>query len=289
MNSYISSLQNRICNKIEEIDGKKFYSDIWEREEGGGGRSNIILEGNIFEKGGVNISWVHGALPKEIASHFGKKDEIGFTACGLSLVVHPDSPRIPTIHMNVRYFETEDKDSWFGGGIDLTPYYPYEEDFIFFHKTLRNTVDRVLPDQYQKYKEKCDHYFFIKHREEMRGVGGIFFDYLKENPELYFKFVRAVGDDFLKAYIPILEKRKNEKFSQSDKDFQLIQRGRYAEFNLVYDRGTLFGLKTNGRIESILMPLPPYASFPYNYSPPEGSVYQKMMKYYQATDWVDLG
>ena len=247
MNSYVSNLQDKICQKIEEVDGKKFHTDIWQREEGGGGRSNAILGGCIFEKGGVNISSVHGILPGEIASHL-NKDEMGFAACGLSLVIHPNSPKVPTVHMNIRYFEMEDKDSWFGGGIDLTPYYPYKEDFIYFHKTLKDTVDGVLPNHYLKYKKECDHYFTIQHRNEMRGIGGVFFDYLRGDHKLYFKFVKLVGDNFLKTYIPLVDKRKDEPFSQADKDFQLIRRGRYVEFNLVYDRGTLFGLKTKGRI-----------------------------------------
>ena len=285
MEAYIAGLQKRICADLEKLDGKKFHTDLWKRQEGGGGRSNILLGGNVFEKAGVNISSVHGILPQEIASHLGKK-EMNFFACGLSLVIHPESPRIPTIHLNIRYFEMEDQDAWFGGGVDLTPYYPHEEDFISFHKGLRDMVEGILPGHYQKYKAECDRYFMIRHRAEMRGIGGIFFDYLKKDLKLYFRLVKAVGENFSGIYLPIVLNRRKEKFTQDDKHFQLIRRGRYVEFNLLYDRGTLFGLKTNGRVESILMSLPPYVAFPYTYTS-KNPVHQRMVKFYQPTDWIE--
>ena len=287
MSAYAKSLQEQICSKLSQLDGKKFHEDQWQHDEGGGGYSRIIENGNIFEKGGVNISAVNGKLPQEIASHF-KKRPMEFLASGISLVLHPFSPRIPTIHMNLRYFETEDHDSWFGGGIDMTPYYPHEEDFSHFHTILKKTVNDITPNNYLRYKRECDDYFTIKHRNEMRGIGGIFFDYLKDKPEKYFRLIKNVGNQFLSSYLPIVERRKQEHFSKADKNFQLMRRGRYVEFNLVYDRGTLFGLKTNGRIESIFMSLPMHVSYPYNYQPPENTPYQTMSQYYQPNNWAQM-
>ena len=285
MLGYIKGLQEKICSKLESLDKGSFHEDEWEHKEGGGGNSRILENGSIFEKGGVNISAVYGNLSEEIALHL-KKKPMKFAACGISLVLHPFSPRIPTVHMNIRYFEMEDHDSWFGGGIDMTPYYPHEDDFFYFHDVLRNAVEAVMPGRYHEYKKNCDEYFTIKHRNEMRGIGGIFFDYLRDDHPTHFQLVQNIGEHFLPGYVPIVTKRKDERFSEADKSFQLIRRGRYVEFNLIYDRGTLFGLKTNGRIESILMSLPMHVAYRYDYQPPKGTPYETMTHYYQPRDWM---
>lgn len=286
MESYIKSLQIKICQGLESQDTKKFQKDQWERPEGGGGLTCVIQDGVVFEKGGVNISSVHGILPAEMATRLHTIEQ-NFGACGLSLVIHPISPRLPTIHMNVRYFEMADGSFWYGGGVDLTPYYPYLEDFQHFHRTIKEACDKVNVDFYDKFKEECDRYFRITHRNEMRGIGGVFFDYLKNDSQTHFSLVQQLGDCFLEAYIPIIKKRKNESFDENDKQFQLIRRGRYVEFNLVYDRGTLFGLKTNGRVESILMSLPKEVNFIYDWKPKEGGIHEKMMRYYQPIQYVN--
>src|SRR5690606_37282153 len=252
----------------EEIDGAaKFREDVWERAEGGGGRTRVIENGNVFEKGGVNISAVHGQLPKSMQQYF-NVGEVDFYACGLSLVIHPKNPFVPTVHANWRYFEMYDKnknviDSWFGGGQDLTPYYLFKEDAKHFHQVCKDVCDKYHPDFYPDFKKKCDEYFFIPHRDEARGIGGLFFDYCKASEDRsmqdWYNFVTDVGDSFLKSYIPIVTKRKNLSYTKEHRNWQEIRRGRYVEFNLVHDKGTLFGLKTNGRIESILMSLPPHA------------------------------
>lgn len=285
MEVYISDLQNEICTKLESYGIKKFSEDIWEREEGGGGKTRVIQNGNIFEKGGVNISSVNGEL-SDLAAHQLNTTKQQFGACGISLVIHPFSPMIPTIHMNVRYFELEEGKSWFGGGIDLTPYYPFANDFKYFHQTLKDACESAIKNSYDKFKRECDEYFTIKHRNEMRGIGGIFFDYLDGSDPDHSKLVKFVGDAFIKCYTPIIEKRKNEKFSEQDKEFQLFRRGRYVEFNLIYDRGTIFGLKTNGNIESILMSMPPVVKFPYNNKPQIGTHQVEMNKYYKPKNWV---
>ncbi len=284
--SYIEELQNTISSRLEEIDGSaKFREDIWEREEGGGGRTRVIEDGTVFEKGGVNISAVHGELPKSMQSYFGVEDA-DFFACGLSLVLHPKSPMVPTVHANWRYFEMYDKkgelvDQWFGGGLDLTPYYLFEEDVKHFHSICKECCDRHNPDFYKIYKEKCDGYFWNSHRSEARGVGGLFFDYCKASGQMsmedWYNFVTEVGDRFLEAYIPIVIKRKSLSYTQMQRDWQEIRRGRYVEFNLVHDKGTLFGLKTNGRIESILMSLPPHVQWRYDHHPEEGSEEAKLL------------
>jgi coproporphyrinogen III oxidase len=285
MEDFISNLQNEICGSIEASDSQKFIEDIWHREEGGGGKTRVIEKGLIFEKGGVNISSVHGVMPESVAKQFDLEVQ-NFAACGLSIVIHPYSPRVPTIHMNIRYFETEKGKSWFGGGIDLTPYHPFIEDFKHFHSVLKEACESAVPNSYKKFKEECDEYFFIKHRNEMRGIGGIFFDYLDGKEEQNFKLVKNIGKSFLKSYLPIVEKRKDEIFSKEEKHFQLIRRGRYVEFNLIYDRGTLFGLRTGGRIESILISLPPEVKYEYNFIPAKGSVQFEMMQYYQPLEWI---
>ncbi len=285
MEAYIHRLQDTICQGLEALDEVRFQEDLWKRPEGGGGRTRVIADGQVWEKGGVNVSSVNGRLADEIAKHL-KTEPMDFGACGISLVIHPQSPRVPTIHMNVRYFEMENGRSWFGGGIDLTPYYPHTEDFQHFHETLQNACNRIIPDSYPGYKKYCDEYFTVKHRHEMRGIGGVFFDYLPGSEGQHFELVQSVGDAFLKAYCPIVERRKTENYAEADKQFQLVRRGRYVEFNLIYDRGTLFGLKTNGRIESIFMSLPPEVHFHYDWHPEPNSPHADMMQYYQPHDWV---
>lgn len=285
MEETIKNLQAQICSGLESQDQEKFQKDVWTRAEGGGGLTCVIQDGSVFEKGGVNISSVHGILPKDMAVRLHTHEQ-EFGACGLSLVIHPFSPRLPTTHMNIRYFEMADGNFWYGGGIDLTPYYPHLEDFKHFHKTVKSACDQVKIGLYDTYKAECDLYFRITHRNEMRGIGGVFFDYLKNDGQSHFSLVKRLGDCFLDAYLPIISKRKNEVFDQNDKQFQLVRRGRYVEFNLVYDRGTLFGLKTNGRIESILMSLPKEVMFLYDWQPNPGSPHEKMMQYYQPMDYI---
>tara|TARA_B110000879_G_scaffold715_1_gene904 strand:- start:2 stop:904 length:903 start_codon:yes stop_codon:yes gene_type:complete len=283
---HIENLQDSITSKIEEVDGlAKFEEDIWQRQEGGGGRTRVIENGAIFEKGGVNISAVHGELPEVLRKQF-NADEGTFFACGLSLVLHPINPMIPTVHANWRYFEMYDTTGkmvtqWFGGGQDLTPYYLFDEDAIHFHTVCKNVCDSYSPDFYSTFKKNCDDYFWNTHREEARGLGGLFFDYLKATNSFTildrYNFVTAVGASFLESYLPIVKKRKDIPFTISQKDWQEIRRGRYVEFNLVHDRGTLFGLKTNGRIESILMSLPPVVQWKYNHHPEKESEEERLI------------
>ncbi len=293
---YIHQLQDTITSKLEAVDGKAtFQEDIWERPEGGGGRTRVIENGNVFEKGGVNISGVHGKLPDSMQKYFGVEDA-DFFACGLSLVLHPTNPMVPTVHANWRYFEMYDKDGnivdqWFGGGQDLTPYYLFEDDAKHFHQTCKTACDKHNPEFYAKYKARCDEYFYNAHRNEGRGLGGLFFDYCKATDEMsmqnWYDFVTEVGDSFLEAYVPIVEKRKKLNYTKAQRDWQEIRRGRYVEFNLVHDKGTLFGLKTNGRIESILMSLPPHVQWVYDHHPEAGSEEEKLIKVLQnPVDWV---
>ena len=285
--AYIRNLQNTITSHLESVDGKAIFKEhIWKRPEGGGGHSRVIENGNIFEKGGVNISEVHGNLPESMQSYFDVK-EANFFACGLSLVLHPKNPFVPTVHANWRYFELYDLDGkmvdqWFGGGQDLTPYYLFEEDAIHFHSICKKACDLHGPDLYATYKKRCDAYFYNTHRGEARGIGGLFFDYLKPTNEMssqnWYNFVTEVGDSFLDAYLPIVEKRKDLSFSKANRTWQEIRRGRYVEFNLVHDKGTLFGLKTNGRIESILMSLPPHVQWVYDHKPDTGSDEEKLVE-----------
>ncbi len=294
--SYIQDLQHTITSKLEEVDGKaKFQEDLWKRPEGGGGRTRVIENGHVFEKGGVNISAVHGPLPKAMQQYF-NVGEVDFFACGLSLVIHPNNPFVPTVHANWRYFEMYDKqgnvvDSWFGGGQDLTPYYLFEEDAKHFHQVCKKACDKHDPNFYPDFKKKCDEYFFNHHREEARGIGGLFFDYCKANDEMnmndWYNFVTEVGNSFLDAYVPIVNKRKNISYSKENRTWQEIRRGRYVEFNLVHDKGTLFGLKTNGRIESILMSLPPHVQWVYDHYPEQGSEEEKLLKVLKEhKNWV---
>ena len=287
---YIRNLQNEITSALEAIDGlAKFKEDNWTREDtsaslstgGGGGRTRVIENGAVFEKGGVNISEVFGKLPESMQQYFGVKDA-DFFACGLSLVLHPKNPFVPTVHANWRYFEGKIVDSWFGGGQDLTPYYLFEEDAKHFHQICKTACDKHNPDFYETYKMRCDEYFWNAHRNEARGIGGLFFDYLKETEEIsmqkWYDFVTEVGDSFLDSYLPIVERRKDNRYSDANRNWQEVRRGRYVEFNLVHDKGTLFGLKTNGRIESILMSLPPVVQWKYDYQPEAGSEEAKLVE-----------
>lgn len=294
--NYILNLQDQITSTLEQLDGKAtFQEDNWKRPEGGGGRTRVIENGNIFEKGGVNTSQVHGELPKAMQQYFGVEDA-NFFACGLSLVLHPKSPMVPTVHANWRYFEMYDKegnivDQWFGGGQDLTPYYLFDEDATHFHQTCKTACNAHDADFYLKYKARCDEYFYNTHRNEGRGIGGLFFDYCKATEERsmqdWYNFVTTVGDSFLEAYVPIVERRKDTAFEKEQKDWQEIRRGRYVEFNLVHDKGTLFGLKTNGRIESILMSLPPVVQWKYDHHPAPGSEEERLIKVLQQPkEWV---
>lgn len=294
--AYIQNLQDTITAGLEKMDGQaKFKEDIWERTEGGGGRTRVIENGAVFEKGGVNISAVHGPLPKAMQVYFNVGD-VDFFACGLSLVIHPKNPKVPTVHANWRYFEMYDKEGntvnqWFGGGQDLTPYYLFEEDAKHFHQTCKTACDKHNPEFYPKFKKQCDDYFWNAHRNEARGIGGLFFDHCKASEEFtlenWYDFVTEVGNSFLEAYVPIVEKRKNLEYSQENRNWQEIRRGRYVEFNLVHDKGTLFGLKTNGRIESILMSLPPHVQWVYDHHPEAGSEEEKLIKILEnPIDWL---
>ncbi|MAU71011.1 MAG: oxygen-dependent coproporphyrinogen oxidase [Pseudozobellia sp.] len=294
--NYIQNLQDTITSKLEEVDGVgKFHEDQWIREEGGGGRTRVIENGEVFEKGGVNISKVHGKLPDSMQKYFGVKDA-DFFACGLSLVLHPKNPMVPTVHANWRYFEMYDQngdivDQWFGGGQDLTPYYLFEEDARHFHEVCKQVCDTHQPEFYSIYKRKCDEYFWNAHRNEARGVGGLFFDYCKAQEDFtmedWYNFVTGVGNSFLNSYIPIVIKRKDLHYTKEQRDWQEIRRGRYVEFNLVHDKGTLFGLRTNGRIESILMSLPPHVQWRYDHHPTKDSEEEKLLQVLQnPQEWV---
>src|SRR5579883_810260 len=270
---FFRKLQNEITSTLEVLDGgEKFFQETWQRPGGGGGRTRVMSEGSIFEKAGVNFSAVHGEAPESMA---GSDTAVSFFATGVSLVLHPRSPKIPTVHANFRYFEQSNNQAWFGGGMDLTPYYLDEEDAFHFHSTIKTACDKHDISYYPRFKKWCDEYFFIKHRGESRGIGGIFFDnlsadHLREREKI-FDFVQDVGQSFLPAYVPIVEKHRDERYTEEEKHWQLLRRGRYVEFNLVYDRGTRFGLETNGRIESILMSLPTVARWEYNVTPAAGS------------------
>lgn len=294
--NYIQSLQDTITSKLEVIDGKAtFKEDLWKRPEGGGGRTRVIENGTVFEKGGVNISAVHGELPETMRKHFGV-EEAQFFACGLSLVLHPKNPMVPTVHANWRYFEMYNSngdivDSWFGGGQDLTPYYLFENDAKHFHQVCKTACNRHDDSFYNIYKKRCDEYFWNAHRNEARGVGGLFFDYCKANEKMtmqnWYDFVTEVGNSFLEGYVPIVEKRKDLSYNKAQRNWQEIRRGRYVEFNLVHDKGTLFGLKTNGRIESILMSLPPHVQWVYDHQPEEGSEEERLLKILKTPkSWV---
>jgi coproporphyrinogen III oxidase len=294
---YINALQDKICSALEHADGKaRFFEDRWERPEGGGGKTRVIANGNVFEKGGVNTSIVFGDVTDAMKSTL-KIDGAKWFACGLSLVIHPINPFVPTVHSNYRMFELYNEnddvlDRWFGGGTDLTPYYLFEEDAKHFHQTYKDVCDGFDPSFYGKFKKVCDDYFVNFHRNnERRGIGGIFYDYQrpdqKHDVSFWMNFGKACGDAFIPSYIPIVEKRKNTMYTAENKYWQEIRRGRYVEFNLVHDRGTLFGLKTNGRIESILMSLPPTVRFEYNYQPKSASEEDQLLQVcLHPREWV---
>jgi coproporphyrinogen III oxidase len=284
---WFRQLQDNICKAVEATDSEgKFREDAWERPGGGGGRSRILTEGRIIEKGCVNFSAVYGTLPEQAKAALQFEGSPGFYATGVSIVMHPHNPFVPIIHMNVRYFEMSDGRRWFGGGIDLTPHYVNKEDAAFFHQSLKDTCGNFSPDYYPEFKKWADDYFFIKHRKETRGVGGIFFDRLIENELFSFEqrwdFVKAAGSLFAPVYTELMRKNFQKSFTEENRQWQLTRRGRYAEFNLVYDKGTKFGLETDGRTESILMSLPPLAAWPYNYIPepatPESETLQLLKK-----------
>jgi len=279
-------VQDEICAAATKIDGKSFHEDSWTYPDGGGGRSRVLLEGNVFEKAGVNFSDVAGTFPADFAATM-PGSGLAFRATGVSLILHPRNPKVPTVHANFRYIERGDG-GWFGGGADLTPYYPYRDDCIAFHRVWKDACDRH-PDaaDYPKFKRWCDEYFFLKHRNEARGIGGIFFDYQSGDPEKLFSFVADAGLKFNEAYFPIVERRKDEEYSEAERDFQLFRRGRYVEFNLIYDRGTIFGLKTGGRTESILVSMPPLVKWLYNYQPPQGTWEEELYKCLEPQDWVN--
>lgn len=285
--TYLLELQDRICSAFEEIDGiKSFIEDGWEREGGGGGRSRVLQNGNVIEQGGVNFSHVYGTdLPPSATVNRPELAGRSFQAIGVSLVIHPRNPYVPTSHMNVRFFIAEKENSepvwWFGGGFDLTPYYGFEEDAEHWHRIAYHACEPFGDDVYPRYKKWCDDYFYLKHRQEPRGIGGLFFDDLNEAGfERSFEFMQSVGDHFLPAYLPIVDRRKDTPFEDRQRQFQLYRRGRYVEFNLVYDRGTLFGLQSGGRTESILMSLPPLVRWQYNWRPEPGSEEAKLYEYF---------
>jgi coproporphyrinogen III oxidase len=282
---FFKGLQDRICAGLEELDGTKFQEDLWTREGGGGGRTRVMEEGRVFEKAGVNFSAVAGNLPEEFASKIPRGNGTAFFATGVSLVLHPRSPMVPTVHANFRYLEKGDA-SWFGGGTDLTPYYPYSEDAVHFHQTLKTVCDRHDPEHYSRFKKWCDEYFFLKHRGETRGVGGLFFDYIEGDTEKNFSFVSELGDAFLPAYLPVARRRIGETYTDRERQYQLYRRGRYVEFNLLYDRGTIFGLETRGRTESILMSLPPLVRWVYDFKAEPGSLEERNMEFYKPREWV---
>jgi len=270
------AIQSHICEALEQADGKgKFVKDAWIRQEGGGGMTNILTEGQIISKGGVAFSAVHGPTPDKILEKL-QLEKADFFATGVSIVIHPDNPMMPIIHMNIRYFEMSNGEYWFGGGIDLTPHYIDPADAKYFHEALKNLCDRFHPSYYPKFKKWADDYFFIRHRQETRGIGGIFFDRLKADTEMsfdkLFEFVKEVGYLFPKIYTYFMKKNAGLPFGSREKDWQAIRRGRYVEFNLVWDAGTKFGLDTNGRTESILMSMPPQAQWEYNHVPAEDSI-----------------
>ena len=288
--------QRKLVEAFEAIDGTKFKEHNWQHKEGGGGTARVMENGTVFEKAGINTSAVYGqCVPPSLAKKHQGIEGQPFFATGISMVLHPKNPYVPTFHANYRYFEVSDEHSsantfWFGGGADLTPNYAFEEDIIHFHETLKAQCDRHNKDYYPEFKKFCDEYFFIKHRNEMRGISGIFFDEL-DSPnqakfEQNFAFVSDGIETIAKAYLPIIEKRKDIPFGENERSWQLYRRGRYVEFNLVYDRGTLFGLQTGGNIEAILMSLPAVAHWRFDYKPQEGSEEEKMLKYLQPREWV---
>jgi coproporphyrinogen III oxidase len=280
--TYLQSLQAKIIEALELVDGKTFLHDSWQRPEGGGGNSCMLEGGNVFERAGVGFSHVLGnKLPPAATVAHPEAAGRGWQAMGVSLVLHPRNPYAPTVHMNIRFFVAEKEGEapiwWFGGGMDLTPYYGFEEDCVHFHRTNKTALDGFNTEYYPQFKKLCDEYFYLKHRKEPRGIGGIFFDDFNElGFEQSFALQRSVGDSFLQAYLPILQRRKDTPYGEKERDFQAYRRGRYVEFNLVFDRGTLFGLQSNGRTESILMSMPPIVKWRYDWKPENGSAEAKL-------------
>lgn len=289
---WFKSLQDNICQELETADRKgKFKEDLWERPGGGGGRSRVIKSGDIIEKGGVNFSAVEGETPQKILDAL-KLDKADFFATGVSIVLHPHNPFVPIIHMNVRYFEMTNGTWWFGGGIDLTPHYIYDKQAAYFHHQLKKVCDQHDATYYEKFKKWADDYFYIKHRKETRGIGGIFFDRLAESygksKQEHFEFVKAVGETFSPTYTHLMQINKDRKYTDQHKVWQKLRRGRYVEFNLVWDKGTKFGLETDGRTESILMSLPPEANWEYDYQPEAGSLeLETLQKLKKDIDWIN--
>ncbi len=291
--AFLRDLQDRLCDALERADGgARFCEDLWQRAEGGGGRSRVLKDGALFEQAGVGFSLVHGtAMPKSATAHRPALEGRAWSAMGVSLVLHPRNPYVPTTHMNVRFFEARSEGGepawWFGGGFDLTPFYPFDEDIRHWHTVARAACAPYGDDVYPRFKRWCDDYFFLRHRSETRGVGGLFFDDLDAwGFERCFAFTRDIGGAFLDAYLPIVTKRRDTPWGEREREFQLYRRGRYVEFNLVWDRGTLFGLQSGGRTESILMSLPPRVRFEYQYVPEPGSVEARLSDYLVPRDWL---
>lgn len=291
---YFMGLQDTICHALETLDtGANFREDLWQREEGGGGRTRVLQNGKVFEQAGVNFSHVVGqALPEQASSHRPALAGASFEALGVSLVIHPENPYVPTTHMNVRLFTAETAEGeqawWFGGGFDLTPYYGFEEDCVHWHRMAREACEPFSKDFYPRYKKWCDEYFYLPHRQEARGIGGLFFDDFNEGGfEHCFEFTKSVGNHFLPAYIPLVKKRQDHPFDVQQRAFQLYRRGRYVEFNLLYDRGTIFGLRSGGRTESILMSLPPQVVWHYDWQPAPDSQEAELYRHFlPARDWL---
>ena len=291
--AFLRELQDRICAGLEQADGEaRFVQDAWQRPEGGGGRSRVLKQGAVFEQAGVGFSDVSGAtLPPSATAHRPELAGAPWRALGVSLVIHPRNPYVPTSHANVRFFQATPPDRepiwWFGGGFDLTPFYPFDEDVRHWHTVARDLCAPFGPTRYAEHKAWCDRYFFLEHRDECRGVGGLFFDdFNADGFERSFDYQRAVGEGFLAAYLPIVERRKHTDWGERERQFQLYRRGRYVEFNLVWDRGTLFGLQSGGRTESILMSLPPLVRFEYGYAPEPGSPEARLHDYLRPREWL---
>jgi len=292
--AYLRALQDRLSSALTVTDGgREFLEDNWQRAEGGGGRSRVLKEGKVFEQAGVGFSDVSGStLPASASALRPELAGASWRALGVSVVIHPRNPHVPTSHANVRYFEAQPPNGaapiwWFGGGFDLTPFYPIDEDVRHWHRVARDLCAPFGPTRYAEHKAWCDRYFFLKHRDEARGVGGLFFDDLHEDFERDFAYQRAVGDGFLDAYLPIVERRRDTPYGDRERQFQLYRRGRYVEFNLVFDRGTLFGLQSGGRTESILMSLPPLVRWEYGYTPEAGSAEARLADYLKPRDWLN--
>ncbi len=292
----LEALQDKICQALEQADGSAtFQEDNWQRPEGGGGRTRVLTDSSVIEQGGVNYSYVSGdQLPPSATAHRPELAGRTWQACGVSLVIHPKNPHIPTSHANVRFFiaekEGEEPVWWFGGGFDLTPFYPVKEDVIHWHQTAADLCAPFGDNIYQEHKKWCDDYFYLKHRDETRGVGGLFFDDLNQwDFDTCLNYIKAVGQGFIDAYVPIINKRKDKEYSEEQRQFQLYRRGRYVEFNLVFDRGTLFGLQSGGRTESILMSMPPLVRWQYNYQPEPDSLEAQLYAHYlKPQDWLGL-